>query len=82
MGRLFLDLRAEMQANDYTQAELARAVGLSRESLAGRMTGRICFKHPEMYKIAEVLGVPADRLPVLFPPQGKRVGHENGFAAK
>lgn len=74
MKKLYLDLWGAMKAQGFTQEELGARVGLSRASLGQRMTGKTCFKQPEMYKIAEVLGVPTDKLPALFPPQGKRLG--------
>lgn len=81
--KLYLDLWGTMKANGLTQGELGKRIGLSRASLQQRMAGKICFKQPEMYAIAEVLGVPVEKLPILFPPKGKRINKsDSGVAIK
>lgn len=57
-----MKIRLLLTARDMTQAELAKALNLSRSSLSQRLTGRTQFKADEIVQIASVLGVSTDFL--------------------
>ncbi len=77
---LYLELRGLMKSNDYTQAQLGRKLGMTRESLSGRMRGKIAFKQKEMYTVMNLFNVPYDRLAIVFPPDGKRVQPKDSYS--
>ena len=70
--KLYSALRGLMAANDYTQEQYAREIGLRRTSVSRRMNGTEAFSLDEAYRTLDLFGVPHSRLHEIFPKDGKR----------
>lgn len=68
---LFSELRGLMKANDYTQEQLSRAIGMPRGTLTTRMSGRYPFTLDEAYRLLDFFRIPHNQLHLIFPPGGK-----------
>ena len=64
--RKFKRLRYRMLDFEMTQAELARATGISEATLTSRMQGRHPFTLWEVAAICKVLDIPVSDIPEVF----------------
>lgn len=55
-------LKSYIVGAGYNITTLARAIGISRESLSARVSGKVDFGRTEMNDIARVLNVPAQEI--------------------
>ena len=49
-----------------TQANFAKALGISERSLSLKLTNKVPFKQPEITRAAGLLGVPGEEIPAYF----------------
>ena len=49
-----------------TQAELAKAVGMSKTTLSAKLNNQFCFNAREMYAICEKLNIPITEISEYF----------------
>lgn len=56
------NVRAEMARKGYSQAELARMLGMSQTGISKRLRGETPFDVNELARISAVLGVPLGTL--------------------
>lgn len=56
------NIRAEAARRGKTQADLAHAIGTSRQAISQRLLGRINWRIDELQTIADFLGVPLAEL--------------------
>jgi len=70
-NKLFANIRSRMEELSMDQEYLAKKIGLCRESLSGRMTGRVQWTLDEMYAAMDVLRIPYKHLQAYFPKSGK-----------
>lgn len=68
MARLFSEIRGLLTANDMTQPQLGRRIGLASDAINKKLNGHSPFTMPEAYGILDVFGVPHERLHEVFPP--------------
>jgi hypothetical protein len=73
MSRPYAKLRGLMRENDDTQADLARLLLLSPQSVSDRMNNRAEWKLGEMYAVLNRYYVPHDQLNEVFPMGGASV---------
>lgn len=63
-------LRGEIAANSLTASQLAKRIGISRNTLSAKMQGKRSFTLDEVYKICDVLNISnAKRINEIFLPQ-------------
>ena len=70
--KLYSELRGLLTANDYTQEQLARELGVKRTSISRRLNGTATFTLDEAYHTLDLFRVPHSRLNEIFPKDGKR----------
>lgn len=68
-------LRAAMAEKGFTQAQLARAIGISANSMSRKINGRRDFSLSEVAAITEVLNLQAPQL--IFLPQSSHLRNEH-----
>lgn len=56
------NVRAEVARSELTQGQVADHVGLSRSQWERRMSGKTDWRAVELDRIAQVLGIPLERL--------------------
>lgn len=66
----FALLRGLIEANGLVHADVARAAGISVHTFSQRMTCVQPWTLPEMYRVADLLGIPDDSLFRYFPRDG------------
>lgn len=66
----FAELRGLMTANDYTQEQFARAVGIPYGTVKDHMRGLHPWTLDEAYKALDLFRVPHSRLHEIFPKNG------------
>ena len=59
-------LRGRIREKLGTLDRFAEAIGISGTSLNERLMNRIPFTQPDIYKSAEILGIPDDKLTAYF----------------
>lgn len=64
------EVRAEIARQGKTQREIAAMIDLPQSSLQLRLKGDRPFRAEELTKLAEALGIPADRFLPTFPTAG------------
>lgn len=69
---LYAKLRGLMAENDETQADLGRALKLSRNAVSDHFRNRTDWGLSECYFILDHYHQPHESLPKVFPPGGKR----------
>lgn len=62
----FPKLKGRMAELGVTKQSLAKSLGLSRVSMYKKLSGKVLFKFPEVYKIAEILSIPKEDLEIFF----------------
>ena len=72
MPRLYRDLRGRLMAEGLDGPYLASKLGVHPNTLSRAFTGKRSWTLAECYKILEMLNEPVDRLPVLFPKEGRK----------
>lgn len=68
--RRYRKIRAKMAEYDVDGAWLGRKLGLSPQSISGRMTNRTSWSLEEAYAVLELFHLPASDIGIYFPPQG------------
>ena len=82
MARPFSTLRSAMTEADVDESVLARLLGIRRETVSRKMSGRAQWTLSEMYAALDLLGRPAKDLHLFFPPGGQNEeGCSRGKAA-
>jgi len=71
MPRLYIDIRQRCREMGIDLAYLAEKTGISKNSMARRMTGKLPWTLDEAYTILDVLKLSPDHLIKLFPRGGK-----------
>ena len=61
------NIRAELARRGLTQSDVAPHLGLTRQAVSRRLVGPTPFTLDQLYKIAELVGVP---ISVLIEPAG------------
>ena len=64
-------LRAAMAEKGFNQAQLARAIGISQNSMSRKIKGKREFRLSEVAAITEVLGLQAPQL--IFLPESSQM---------
>lgn len=59
-------LLGRIKEKHYTQATLAKEIGLSEASLNMRLKNALDFKQGDILRIADTLGIPAAEIPAYF----------------
>ena len=62
----FSKLKGRIAELGVTKQSLAKILGLSRVSMHKKLSGKVPFKFPEIYKIAEILSIPKEELEIFF----------------
>lgn len=62
-------LRGLMREMGYTEAMLAKELGISRTSLSYKINGRRGFTQEEMAAICDILGTPICEIHLIFYPE-------------
>ena len=63
-------LRGKMREKGIDGAYLARKMGMTRQNVSHRMTGKTQWRADEMYYILSMLGEPDSKLSEYFPRDG------------
>ena len=66
-----------MKANDYTQHQFARAIGIAPRTIDTRMQGWQPWTLDEAYRTLDLFGVPHNQLHLIFLPEGKAEAAKN-----
>jgi len=53
----------------YSLGELGKILGKTQQAMSKKMVGGSPWKREEMYAVLELLGLPDDQLPILFPKE-------------
>lgn len=70
MIRKFRVLRGQMAAEGLTQADVARKLLVSPDTISNKMRGIYSWTLEEMYALMDLLDWPYDRMHELFPRGG------------
>ena len=70
MIRKFRVLRGQMAAEGLTQADVARKLLVSPDTISNKMRGIYSWTQTEMYTLMDILNWPYDRMHELFPKDG------------
>ena len=66
----YIRLREALKDRGLDHEGLAIMLGLSRQSVTARLTGRIAWRIDEAYIVLDLLECPYSEFPVWFPPNG------------
>lgn len=69
MAKQFPLIRAKLAEMDMTYDEFADEIGLSKTTVALRMTGKQPWSNMEQYRVLDLFGIPDDQLHQYFPRQ-------------
>ena len=72
MPKLYSALRGLLTANDYTQEQFARAVGIPYGTVKDHMRGLHPWTLSECYQTLDLFGVAHSRLHEIFPKDGRK----------
>jgi transcriptional regulator with XRE-family HTH domain len=70
MIRKFRVLRGQMAAEGLTQADVARKLLVSPDTISNKMRGIYSWTLDEMYTLMDIINWPYDRMHELFPKDG------------
>ena len=68
---MFRKLRGRLKELDIDQAYLAERLGLARETVSRKMTGRLLWTIGEMYMIMDLIHESYEKLHEYFPKNGR-----------
>lgn len=71
MGRPFSMLRAKLKEKDIDNEYLAKQLNRSAAYISSRLNARGSWTQDEQYAILDILNLPDDDLPLLFPRGGR-----------
>lgn len=67
----FAMLRAAFLGAGFRQSEVAEKIGMSADALSRRLNAKFPFSLDEIYRLLDLLHLPASEMNVYFPKDGK-----------
>lgn len=71
MPKKYSCLRQRLKERDISREYLAELLGRSVSHVDYIFAGRADWRMQEVYKVADVCGIPLSDIPVFFPPEGE-----------